>query len=91
MLLTTFGSFMRLAATQTLSWLDKRLYTMPCVGSIYETWFYPETYFRQDQNKMYQEAVHRSVTDAVDSFAKECGIKLLTDAEKKPTMQGLIR
>lgn len=90
-LVTGLWSAMRLAATETVKWLDSRLYLMPLLGAIYESWFHPLTYFREDQNNMYREAVHRAVLETIDSISKEKGIKPLTEDEKKPVVWELFR
>ena len=90
-LITTLWSMMRLAATDTAKWLDERLYVMPLIGPIYESWFHPLTYFREDQNNMYREAVHRAVMETIGSISSEKGIKPLTEDEKKPLIWELFR
>ena len=90
-LITTLWSAMRLAATDTVKWLDERLYVMPLVGPIYESWFHPLTYFREDQNNMYREVVHRAVMETIGSISSEKGIKPLTEDEKKPLIWELFR
>lgn len=83
-LLSSLWSTMILASTNTIKWLDQRLYVMPFVGPIYESWFHPLTYFREDQNNMYREVVHRAVLETIDSVTAEKGLKPLTDDERKP-------
>ena len=90
-LITSLWSMMRLAATDTVKWLDERLYVMPLIGPIYESWFHPLTYFREDQNNMYREVVHRAVLETIDSLSSEKGVKPLTEDEKKPLIWELFR
>ncbi len=83
-LIASLWSTMTLAATNTIKWLDERLYVMPIIGPIYESFFHPLTYFREDQNNMYRSAVHRAVLEAIDSISSEKGLKPLTEDERKP-------
>jgi hypothetical protein len=86
---TTFWSFMRLAASPTMKWLDEFLFILPCIGPIYESLFHPLTYFREDQNNMYRQVVHEAVMATVDQVTKEVGIKPLSSEERKPTIREL--
>lgn len=83
-LLSSLWSTMILASTNTIKWLDERLYVMPFIGPIYESWFHPLTYFREDQNNMYREVVHRAVLETIDSVTAEKGLKPLSADDRKP-------
>jgi len=90
-IICTIWSFMRLAASPTMKWLDERLYVMPTIGPIYESFFHPLTYFREDQNNMYRQAVHEAVMSTVDQVTKPLGLKPLSTEERKPTVRELFR
>lgn len=89
--ITSIWSVMRLAASRDATSLDDRLCDIPCLGRIYETLFHPETYFREDQRAMYQEAVHRSVMKALSDLTTLKGIRPLSDSEAKPAIYDLHR
>jgi hypothetical protein len=90
--LLAFGwSMMRLAAGRSVARLDDRLCDLPCIGRIYETLFHPDTYFRQDQCAMYQEAVQRAVMKALADLTNLKGLRPLTESESKPRMYDLHR
>ena len=86
---TTLWSLMRLAMDTSFAWLDDRICSVPCVGPIYETWFHPDTYFRQDQTNMYREAVNRAVREAVGEMSAQKGLRPLTETESRPIMAEL--
>lgn len=89
--IATLWSFMRLAAMETIKWLDERLYVLPVIGPIYEFLFHPMTYYREDQNNMYGEAIHRAVTDSLNEFLSLKGMRPLTTDEQKPILGELWR
>lgn len=82
---------MRLAATETLAWLDRTLSDLPLVGLIYERFFHPDTYYREDTNNAYREAVHGAVMQAVDEMITQRGVTPLTPEEKRPSICELHR
>ena len=82
-------SFMRLAVHVRFAWLDEKICMIPFIGPIYETWFHPNTYFRQDQTNMYREAVNRSVKEAVGQLTAEKGLRPLTENESRPILAEL--
>ncbi len=88
-LFTSIWSFMRLGTSTDFAWLDDKLCSIPWFGPIYETWFHPNTYFRQDQHAMYREAVNRSVQEAVAELTVQKGLKPLSDAESRPVLPEL--
>jgi hypothetical protein len=82
--MTTLWSVMRLATAIDFVSLDEKLAKVPWFGPIYETWFHPNTYFRQDLHSMYREAVNRSVKEAVAELTAEKGLRPPTDLEPHP-------
>ena len=90
-IVTILWSLMRLAASESVALLDDRICGIPCLGRIYETLFHPDTFFRQDQRAMYQEAVHRSVMKTISDLTTLKGIRPLTESESKPVMYDLHR
>ena len=49
------------------------------------------TYYRQDTQLMFQEAVHHSVLEVIDGLTSAKGIRALSEAERKPIIRGLGR
>lgn len=82
---------MRLAATEAIAGLDRVLSDIPILGLIYDRFFHPDTYYRQDTNHAYRLAVGRAVRGAVDEMRNEKGLKPLTDTEWRPVMRELER
>lgn len=74
LILTFFWSLMRMAASRTAEWLDSTIWSMPFLGPIYESWFHPDTYYRQDQMAMYQVAVENSVKSAIADMTRQGGV-----------------
>jgi len=86
---TTLWSLMRLGTNIDFVWLDEKLAGLPWFGPIYETWFHPKTYFREDQHNMYREAVNRSVKEAVAELTTQKGLKPLSEDESRPILPEL--
>lgn len=86
---TTLWSLMRLAVNVSFAWLDEKICMMPFVGPIYETWFHPDTYYRQDRTNMYREAVNRAVKEAVGELTAQKGLRPLSESESRPILAEL--
>jgi hypothetical protein len=82
-----FANFM---AAQQEGW-DNALVAMPLLGRLYEKFFRPETYYRQDSRLMYQETIHRAVMAVVDQLSAAKGLRVLTEAERKPIMKDFLK
>ena len=67
-------------------WLTRKLPDVPLVGRIYERFFNPDTFFRQDTNACYRTAVHSAVMDVVDDLASAHGLRPLSADERKPIL-----
>jgi hypothetical protein len=79
-------SLMRLAAVDAVAWLTRKLPEAPLIGRIYESFFHPNTYFRQDTNECYRTAIHDAVMSAIDDLTAQHGIRSLTERERLPTL-----
>jgi hypothetical protein len=90
-LVTTLWSVMRLGIATDFAWLDEKLCEIPWFGPIYETLFHPDTYYRQDRNNIYREAVHSAVIDSVAEMRAEKGLRPMTELESRPTIAELRR
>jgi hypothetical protein len=61
-------------------------------GIIRPLFFPPRpTYYRIDTADMFYQAVHQSVLDVIDGLRSAQGLRLLTEAERKPIMRGFGR
>ncbi|MGI8908363.1 MAG: hypothetical protein ACR2IE_17965 [Candidatus Sumerlaeaceae bacterium] len=60
-------------------------------GPLWERYFAPPTYYRQDTQKMYEAAVHAAIMEVVDAQtgAKEC--RPLTEMERSPILYDFYR
>lgn len=85
-ILALLWTIMRLAALETMAWFDRVLSDLPFIGPLYDRFFHPDTYYRQDTNNAYRETVHQAVMQAVDEMRTQKGLKPLTDDERRPTL-----
>ena len=90
-ILTTLWSLMRLGAFADIAWVDEKLSMIPWLGPIYETWFHPDTFFRQDLSSMYRQTVDNAMEDAIREMTKAPGVTRLSDAEALPRLGELER
>ncbi|MHB8519862.1 MAG: hypothetical protein ACYDH9_03800 [Limisphaerales bacterium] len=84
-------SLMRLGVAFPVGSLDRVLADLPCIGPVYDWFFYPDTYYRQDVNNSYREAVHHALMEAVDGIVRQKGLKPLSADERRPTLPSLER
>lgn len=82
-------TLMRLAAAETFASLDRTLSDLPIVGLIYDRFFHPDTFYREDTNSAYRLAVESAVREAVNEMRSGKGLRPLTETESRPTMRGL--
>jgi len=74
-------------------WLKERLgclgalAEMSLAGLIFKHFVRPITYYRVDTALMFQQSVHSSVLEVMDSFTQTKGIRVLTESERKPVMR----
>jgi hypothetical protein len=88
-LVTLVWSLMRMASANVADTLDLALSDLPGIGAVYLWLFHSDTYFRQDTNRAYQEAVHRAVMAAVDEMGSQKGLRSLSEEERKPFIEDL--
>ncbi|MHB8522095.1 MAG: hypothetical protein ACYDH9_15225 [Limisphaerales bacterium] len=84
-------SLMRLAVLDVVSGLDRFMSVIPFLGPVYDWFFHPDTYYRQDLNNSYREAVHEAVMQAIDEMTSQKGLKPLTLEERRPILRSLDR
>jgi hypothetical protein len=74
------------AVSQGAEWADS-VVEIPGVGWIIKHWFQPVTYYRIDTTLMFQQTIHSSVLDVMDSLLETDGLRPLSEAERKPIMK----
>ena len=70
---------------------DDFILVLPLIGSLYERFFRPFTYYRFDTSTMFQKAVERAVMECVDQVTARKGIRPLTELERKPVMRDFFK
>lgn len=88
-LATFVWSFMRLSLQQEMVALQDALPEIPLIGPLYESWFRPETYYRQDLNECYRTAVEKTVKQTLGEVLSQSGLKALAPAEAAPAIAAL--
>jgi hypothetical protein len=63
----------------------------PYLGAIYEYFFDPETYYKEDTRTMYREMVHAAILEVVDGTLETKGLRALAPEDRKPTVRSLVR
>jgi hypothetical protein len=64
---------------------------IPYLGPLYEHFFDPETYFKEDTRIMFQEMVHAAVLEAVDEMLQAKGLRALAPEARQPAIRSLTR
>jgi hypothetical protein len=62
---------------------------IPVVGTIYEYFFDPETYYKADTRVMYREVVHAAVLEVIDATLHAKGLRALAPEMRTPTVRSL--
>jgi hypothetical protein len=71
--------------------LDDFVLRIPILGSLYERFFQPMTYYKLDTAQMFQDAIHSAVLEAVDALMSAKGIRALSETERKPILREFYR
>ena len=66
--------------------LEALVLQIPLIKELYEAWFRPDTYYRQDARLMYLTVVEGVVKKLVEEETAAKGIKLLTEYEHGPIL-----
>lgn len=64
---------------------------IPYLGALYEYFFDPETYYKEDTRTMYREIVHGAMLEVVDEVLETKGLRALAPEDRKPTVRSLVR
>ena len=67
------------------------VYMIPFIGPLMVRSFKPETYYQLDTTQMFQESIHIAVLEVLDQTTQASGLRLLTESERKPIMQDLLK
>jgi len=65
--------------------------SIPVMGPICLRFFKPPTYYQLDTALMFQESIRQSVLEVVDQISKTQGLRLLSEAERKPILSNLFQ
>lgn len=90
-LLIVIAYVLRNAVAMGLKDLDAALIQSPLFGTIYETWFRKETYYRVDTRLMYMETVSTVVKKMAEEVTAEKGIKLVCQYQYAPVLGELYK
>ena len=61
----------------------------PYLGAIYEYFFDPETFYKEDTRTMYREMVHAAVLEVIDGTLEAKGLRALAPEYRKPEIRRL--
>jgi hypothetical protein len=63
----------------------------PYLGALYQYFFDPETYYKEDTRIMYREIVHGAVLEVVDETLTSKGLRALAPEDTKMTTRSLVQ
>lgn len=63
----------------------------PIIGRLYEIVFSPPTYYKIDTALMFQQTVHNSVLEVIDTMTAAKGIRVLSENERKPILKAFAK
>lgn len=66
---------------------ESTVLAMPLIGWVYERIFAPATFYAVDTALMFQEAVRKAVLEVIDCVTANKGVRVLSEAERKPIMK----
>jgi hypothetical protein len=64
---------------------------IPYIGPLYEYFFDPETYYKEDTRTMYREIIHGAVLEVVDEVLEKKGLRALAPEDRKMTTRSLMK
>ncbi len=79
------------AVRQGMIGIEEEVLSVPIVGSLYNLIFRPFTYYRIDTERTFESAVHVAVMEAIDELTNTKGIRTLSELERKPILQELVK
>lgn len=69
---------------------EEHLLFVPVIGWVYGKLFHPATYYAHDTALMFQESIHRAVTDTIGGLLDAQGLRALSEEQKRPTIRDLM-
>jgi len=66
---------------------ERTVLATPLFGWIYERIFAPPTFYAIDTGLMFQDAVHHVVLGVIDEMTANKGVRMMTEAERKPILK----
>jgi len=75
----------------SVSPLYRIIASIPLIGPILLKLFSPETYYAIDTMLMFQESVHSAVLEVLNTYLKSKGMRLLSEFERKPIMNKILK
>lgn len=67
------------------------LLAIPVLGWLLLVLIFRETYYKVDSRLMFQDAVHSAVLEVVDAYTSAKGLKALSESERRPRMEKLLK
>ncbi|MGD0036406.1 MAG: hypothetical protein ABSC53_03835 [Bacteroidota bacterium] len=71
--------------------IEDSILEVPVLGTLYERFFHPITYFKIDTALMFQESVRCAVLEVIDEITKSKGIRALSESERAPIMNDIFK
>lgn len=75
---------MRLSLISSMRFLQDQFFDTPLLGPIYQSLFHPDTYYRQDSNACYAQAVHAAVNQTISDILQATGVHRADSPESEP-------
>lgn len=85
------GSFVSWWLAEDTGCMRGCLLALPVIGWILLLLVFRETYYKVDTRLMFQDAIHSAVLEVVDGLTSAHGLRALSESERKPTMEKLLK
>lgn len=85
------GSFVSWWMVEDAGCMRGCLLAIPVLGWLLLVLIFRETYYKVDSRLMFQDAVHSAVLEVVDAYTSAKGLKALSELERRPRMEKLLK
>ncbi|HKO56339.1 MAG TPA: hypothetical protein VJ276_10710 [Thermoanaerobaculia bacterium] len=85
------GSFVSWWLVEDAGCMRGCLLGIPYLGALLMLLFFRDTYYRVDTRLMFQEAIHSAVLEVVDAMTTAKGIRALSDTQRTPTLNKILK
>jgi hypothetical protein len=85
------GSFVSWWLAEDAGCMRGCLLAIPVLGWLLLVLIFRETYYKVDSRLMFQGVVHSAVLEVVDAYTQAKGLRGLSELERQPTMQKLLK